>query len=86
MKKLETASIVEIFPMKVWMESDFFGNKHVMVQHQDGSSAPFTYCTFHYDNHYTCNSMTWEMAEKIAIALGAKESVERKMREIKYAE
>ena len=86
MKKLETASIVEIFPMKVWMESDFFGNKHVMVQHQDDNSEPFTYCTLYYDNHYTCNSMMFEMAEKIAIALGAKKPVERKIREIKYAE
>ena len=85
MKKLETASIVEIFPMNVWIESDCFGRKHVMVQHQDGISDPFTYCTLHYDNHYTCNSMMFDMAEKIAIALGANKPIERKMREIKHA-
>nr|CDM12472.1 hypothetical protein [Vibrio vulnificus] len=41
-----TAKVVMVFPRKVWIESDIMGSRHVMVQHDDGVSLPFTYCSF----------------------------------------
>lgn len=82
---MKTAEIVKIYEKKIWIEGDFFGNKHVMIQHQDGESEPFTYCTFNYDHRYTCNSIILDSAEKMAIDLGASEPVERQTREFKLA-
>ena len=31
---IETVTLVEILPTKIWVESDIFGSRHVMVQHQ----------------------------------------------------
>lgn len=82
---MKIANVVKVYDKKIWIESDFLGDKHVMMQHQDGASEPFEYCTFRYDHRYTCNSMIWDAAEKIAIAMGASEPVERKTREFNLA-
>lgn len=76
----EPLQVIEIFATKVWIEDDFLGDKHVMVQHQDGHSKPFTYCTFFYDYAYTDNATISKTAERMALALGATEPVERRFR------
>jgi hypothetical protein len=80
MEQIETVEIVKVFARRVWIESDFSGDKHVMIQHQDGESEPFCYCSFHYDYAYTSNSAIREQAERMAIQLGAVEPVEYKSR------
>ena len=74
------AQIVKVFGTKVWIESDFAGARHVMVQHDDGESKPFTYASFHYDWRYTSNSSTKQLAEKVAEMLGATAPIEHKTR------
>ena len=82
MEEVEQVKIEKVFERKVWVESDILGAKHVMIQHDDGEHEPFTYCTFHYGYGYTDNSSVWRSAEKMAIALGAKDPVEQKSRPI----
>lgn len=72
---LSAAVLVEVFPTKVWIESDLFGGRHVVLHHH-GSGKPFTYASFHYNYAYTSNSGTWEAAHRLALALGATEPVE----------
>jgi len=79
---LNTVEIVEFAPCSVWIESDMFGARHVMLHHQ-GHGEPFTYATFNYDYAYTSNAQTRHEAEKLAIALGAKVPVQEKVREWK---
>lgn len=77
---MRTATIVKTYPTKVWIESDFMGDRHVMMQHQAPDEEPFCYATFHYHHHYTCNSMTMRAATKLALDLGATEPVEERHR------
>jgi hypothetical protein len=65
----------------IWIESDIFGSKHVMVQ--DDDLEPFTYCTFYYDYRYTYNSNIRRMAEAIAFSIGAEHPIEYRNREFK---
>lgn len=71
---------VRILPTRVWVENDFFGGRHVMLQHE--GLEPFTYASFHYDWRYTSNSGTWDAACRLAASLGAQEPVESRMREL----
>lgn len=64
--------IVEILPTAYWVESDFFGGKHIMIQH-DGMN-PFCYCSFYYDYAYTSNSIIHAMAVKMMENFGIKEA------------
>lgn len=77
------AEIIEIFNPTVWIESDFLGDKHVVVQHEGGD--PFTYATFHYDHEQTSSSVILNQAEKLAVELGAKEPVEVRHRALKLS-
>lgn len=81
---LEPVSIVKIIETKIWIESDIAGSKHVVIQHQDGASLPFTYCSFFYNYAFTSNASIRQAAENMAIALGAKEPIEYKERSLKY--
>jgi len=74
------AVLVTLLPTKVWVESDLFGGRHVVLQHE--GCEPFTYASFFYDWRYTCNSMTWDAATKLAVSLGAVEPVESRRREL----
>lgn len=74
------AVLVEIVPTKIWIESDMMGARHVVMHHQD-FGEPFTYASFHYDYAYTSNGGTWDAANRLALALGAKEPVEQRSRE-----
>lgn len=85
MQSVETGEIVKIFERKIWIETDFHGNKHIMVQHQDGESEPFCYCSFFCDHRYTSNSSTHAAAENMAKALGAQEPIEDRFRSISFA-
>jgi hypothetical protein len=80
MIKVEAAEMVKVFERRVWVEGDIMGDKHVMIQHQDGESEPFCYCSFHYDYAYTSNSSIRSAAETMALSIGAKDPVEHKNR------
>lgn len=75
-KELDTVEVAKVFKKKVWVEGDFMGDKHVMVQHQAAGCEPFCYCSFFYDYGYTDNATIRRAAEKMALALGAQEPVE----------
>lgn len=77
-----TAKVVMVFPRKVWIESDIMGSRHVMVQHDDGVSLPFTYCSFFYDYAHTSNAEIRKQAEMMAKALGAKSPIEHRARSL----
>lgn len=71
---------VTILPTKIWIESDIFGRRIVVAQHQ-GMPA-FDYCIFNYQYGYTDNASTWANAKAMAIQLGATEPVEHKNRDV----
>jgi hypothetical protein len=75
MESVEAATVVKVFDRKIWIESDFMGSRHVMIQHDDGESEPFCYCSFFYDHRYTSNGGTLRQAENMAKALGATEVI-----------
>jgi hypothetical protein len=74
--EIKTAKIVKILPTRVWIESDFAGARHVVLQHE--GYEPFRYATFNYDYAYTSNSNTVAKAEKLAKELGAVEPIEHR--------
>lgn len=83
---IQTATLVEIVPTKVWIESDLWGARHVMLQHQVEGEKPFCYCTFHYNWRYTSNGGTMAAAEAVARSLGAADPIEHKARPIELQE
>ncbi len=78
---LPKATVVHVYQTKVWIESDMFGSRFVMMQHE--TCHPFEYCQFGYDWAYTSNSGTLSAATEMAIKLGATEPVEHRSRELK---
>ena len=76
--RIQVGTLVEILPTRVWVESDMFGGRHVMLQHQ--GMEPFTYASFHYNYMYTSNSGTWEAAHALARSLGAVDPIENRQR------
>ncbi len=80
MNEIEKATIVKVFDRKVWIESDFLGSRHVMIQHDDGESQPFTFATFRYDWRYTSNSSVIACAESLARDLGATDPIKHQSR------
>lgn len=74
------AEVIHVYGKKVWIESDFLGSKHVMVQHDAPDETPFCYATFHYDHRHTSNSTTCFEALAIAKSLGATEPIEERIR------
>ena len=81
--QLQHATIVEVCKTNVWIESDFCGGRHVVVQHE--GFEPFTYASFHYDYRYTSNAGTRSDATSLALQLGATEPVEHRNRGLKSA-
>lgn len=77
-ESIPVVTIVSVAPREVWIESDFFGSRHVMVQHE-GCDA-FCYASFHYDYRYTDNAGTYRQATLLATALGASEPIEHRTR------
>lgn len=80
MEQIQRAKKLKVFERKVWVEEDIMGDRHVMIQHQNGESGPFCYCSFYYDYAYTSNSTIREAAERMALSLGAEAPVEYKTR------
>lgn len=74
---IEQAVIVDILPTEIWVETDMFGGRHVMLRHQ-GDEKPFRYASFPYNHRYTSNSGTRSAAESVALAQGAKAPVEHR--------
>ena len=79
-----TATLVEILPTAIWIESDMLGSRHVVLQHQ--GHEPFTYASFHYDYRYTSNSGTYSAAEQLALALGATKPIEHRQRPFRFSQ
>lgn len=77
--KIASATVVEILPKRIWIESDMMGSRHVVMHHQ-GFGEPFTFASFHYNYAYTSNAGTWEAAQSLALSLGATEPVEHRYR------
>ena len=50
---IKTAKIVKVYDTHVWVETDMFGDKHIMMQHE--TMEPFCYASFHYNYAYTSN-------------------------------
>lgn len=73
---IQTGTIVEILPTRIWVESSVWGSRSVMLQHE-GCEA-FAYCTFNYDYRYTSNAGTWAEAHDMARRLGAEEPIEHR--------
>lgn len=73
---METVEVLKIYANDVWVESDFCGGKHVMIQSQMPGTEPFCYCSFNYDYAYTSNASIRHAASSMALALGATEPVE----------
>lgn len=78
------ATVVEILPTRIWVESDMMGARHVVMHHQS-FGEPFTYASFYYDYAYTSNGGTWDAAHGLALALGATEPVEQRQREFDWS-
>ena len=79
-----TAKIVKILKTDIWVEGDFFGGKHVVVQHE--GMEPFTYASFYYNYAYTSNAGIRDQANALAVSLGATEPVQQRNREFGFPE
>ncbi|TDS82597.1 hypothetical protein EDF71_107233 [Comamonas sp. JUb58] len=77
--EVPTVRVVKILPTKIWIESDFFGDRHVMVQHEGHKVAQVATVRSCYG--YTDNSSTRHLVELIAKSLGAVDPIERRSRD-----
>ena len=68
---MQQATIVKILPTQYWVESDLFGGKHIMIQHE--GMQPFCYCSFHYNYAYTGNSQIHQEAVNMMARFGIEE-------------
>lgn len=72
---------VTLLPTRIWIESGLTGERVVVVQHE--GCEPFNYATFPYDHRYTSNAGTRDAARSLALALGAVEPIEERMRPLR---
>ena len=79
---METVEVVKVYGNKVWVESDFFGSKHVMVQSEMPGAEPCCYCSFNYCYGYTDNQSIHDAALRMAASLGAPDPIEFRQREL----
>lgn len=68
MSEIKVVELVEILPMRIWVEKDFCGVVHIKMQHQ-GHEA-FTFIRMGYDYAYTSNSHQHHMTQEILKLLG----------------
>lgn len=79
MSDIKTVEIVKILPTKVWVESDFFGSQHIMIQHED--MHPFQWMTINYDYAYTSNSTNDSLMNMMLKSINQNpDEIERKLR------
>ncbi len=67
--KRETVKIVKVAPTRLWVESDWFGNKTIKVQHE-GEPEPFDFVRVGYDYRYTSNGHQRQVVDAIVALLG----------------
>lgn len=74
-------TIVRHVPNRVWIETDPQGSRHVVIQSAEPGTVAHRFCTLRYDRQYTSNASLEEMAERIAVGMGATSPVERRFSE-----
>lgn len=72
--EIQTGTIVEILPTKIWAEKDIMGTVHIKMQHQD--MHEFDFIQIQYDYAYTSNGHQHDLTQKILQLLGAKDDSE----------
>lgn len=77
-EQITRVKVESISTVKVWVESDMLGARHVVIQHEGAGLPPFIYASFHYNYAYTSNYNTLRAAELLAIQLGATVPVEHR--------
>jgi hypothetical protein len=68
---MKEATIVTIYPTLYWVEKDFMGSSHIMVQHEGMHS--FKYATFYYDYAYTSNAGVHDAVVSVMNGFGIEE-------------
>lgn len=71
---IDTVKIVKIYPTKFWVEKDFMGSSHIMMQHDCPGQEPFQYASFFYDYAYTSNSGIHSAVVKMMKSFGVEEA------------
>ena len=69
MNEVQTATIVEILPTKIWAEKDILGTVHIKMQHQDMDE--FDFIQLNYNYAYTDNGHQARLTDAILKLLGA---------------
>ena len=70
---MKTAKIEKIYKLNIWVEKDFCGSNHIMMQHE-GFGEPFLYASLHFSYAYTSNSTIHLMTEQFMELLGIKKA------------
>jgi hypothetical protein len=65
---IEVVKLVSVIPTRVWIDSDFTGDKMILMQHEC-DAEPFVYVRIAYDYRYTDNSAQRRLAEHILALL-----------------
>ena len=76
------AELMRVYGNTVWIESDLLGDRHVMVQSEAPGAEPHCFCSLRYDHRYTSNSHLDQVAERVALLLGALAPVARRVRDV----
>ncbi len=71
---IKTATIVKVFPTRVWAERDFMGTMHVWIQHE--GCEPFDFVQIQYDYQYTSNAHSDDLARRIVELLAPSDKSE----------
>lgn len=80
------AKVIHVYANRVWCESDFMGDRHVVVQSDAPGSEPFTVCTLRY-SYLHCDNFTGRAtAERIAEMFGATQPIEWRLRPLPQQE
>ena len=71
-EQVQVATIVKVYPTRVWSEKDIMGTVHIKMQHE--GCEPFDFIQIQYDYAYTHNSHQAYLTEQILKLLGAPDS------------
>jgi len=67
--EIQTGTIVEILPTKIWAEKDMTGTVHIKMQHQ--GMPEFDFIQIQYDYMHTSNGHQHRLTQEILKLLGA---------------
>ena len=73
-ERIQVATIMKVYPMRVWSEKDIMGTTHIKMQHE--GCEPFDFIQIQYDYAYTSNAHQAHLTEQILKLLGASDSAE----------